>query len=86
MKLAILMDPIDQLKPYKDTTVAMLKSAQELQWHSVFFTLKDLFCRDGQAFARTYSITIGDEYSEHWAQTQELGEQPLTDFDIIFNA
>lgn len=83
MKLAVLLDPLDHLKPYKDTTIAMIKRAQELGWSCAYFTQNDLFCSEGRAFARMSELKIGDEHSKDWATTTDLGEKPLTDFDII---
>jgi glutathione synthase len=83
MKLAILMDPLQGLKPYKDSTVAMIKSAQDMGWSCAWFTQQDLFCREGHAYANFSSIVVRDENKSDWAQTKSLGEQPLTAFDII---
>ncbi|MBI2786863.1 MAG: glutathione synthase [Legionella longbeachae] len=83
MKLAVLLDPIQQLKPYKDTSIAMIKRAQELGWSCAYFTQEDLFCRQGRAFARVYELSIGEEHSKDWATIKDLGEQPLGEFDII---
>ncbi|KTC88295.1 glutathione synthase [Legionella cincinnatiensis] len=83
MQLGILLDPIDLLKPYKDTTLALLKRAQELGWSCVVFTQEDLFCKEGRAFAQVYELSIGDLYSKDWAKITNLGEKPLGTFDII---
>lgn len=83
MKLAILMDSLASIKPYKDSTVAMIKAATKLGWPSAYFTPADVFCRDGSAFARVASIRVGDEKSASWAETVDLGDQPLADFDVI---
>ncbi|MBA2651691.1 MAG: glutathione synthase [Tatlockia sp.] len=84
MKLAILMDPIHQLKAYKDSTVAMIKAAEAVGWSCVYFTQNDLYCQQGRAFARVSSITVkADEKSADWAEVKCLGEKPLSDFDII---
>jgi glutathione synthase len=83
MKLAVLLDPLHQLKPYKDSSIAMIKRAQELGWSCVYFTQEDLFCREGRAYARVYDVIVGDEHSKNWASTKDLGEKPLTEFDII---
>jgi glutathione synthase len=83
MKLAVLLDPLVRLKPYKDTSIAMIKSAQQMGWDCVYFTQKDLYCREGHAYARVYSIRIGDEHHSDWAISKDLGEKPLSDFDII---
>lgn len=83
MKVAVLINPLEQVKAYKDTTVAMIKSAKALGWTCVYFTQDDLFCSKGHAYARVYDITIGDENSKSWAKSQDLGEKPLSDFDLI---
>ena len=83
MKLAILMDPLHTLTPYKDSTVGMIKSAQSMGWSCVYFTQNDIFCREGHAYANVASLTIGDELKPDWADVSPLGEQPLAAFDII---
>lgn len=83
MKLAVLMDALHTLKPYKDSTVAMINSAQRRGWSCSYFTQHDLFCQGGLAYAHTHAITINDITQPNWADTRPLGEQPLTDFDII---
>ncbi|MFA6301711.1 MAG: glutathione synthase [Legionella sp.] len=83
MQLLVVMDPLAKLKPYKDTTVAMLKSAKDMAWSVAICTPRDIYCSEGQAFARVSDISIGDEHSKDWARTSDLGDKPLTDFDII---
>lgn len=83
MKMAVLMDPLGTLKPYKDSTVAMLRSAQALGWDCCYFTPSDLFCVDGQAYAHLNKITLRDGIDGDWAESKSLGEKPLIEFDII---
>lgn len=83
MKLAVLMDPLHRIKPQKDTTIAMLKSAQSRGWSCAYFTPLDIQCRSGQAYATVASIHINDENSANWVDVQPLGEQALSEFDII---
>jgi glutathione synthase len=83
MKIAVMMDSPDRFKPYKDTTVAMIQSAQALGWACVYFTAADLFCLDGKAYACMHEIHVGDIYSSNWVTTKEVGEYPLTEYDII---
>lgn len=83
MKLAVLMDPLHKLKPYKDSTIAMLKSAQALGWSCVYFTLGDLYCQGGRAYGQMSTIKVGDETSTNWAESTFLGECALAEFDII---
>ena len=83
MKLAILMDPLSAIKPEKDSTVAMIQRGQAMGWSCSYFTLQDLFCRDGHAYANVSVITVPDEKSQHWVNTLPLDVKPLTAFDII---
>ena len=83
MKLAVFMDPLHTLKPYKDSSIAMIQSAQSMGWSCVYFTKKDVFCREGRAFANVSSIRITDTNSADWAEASPLGEKSLADFDII---
>ncbi|STX43534.1 glutathione synthetase [Legionella donaldsonii] len=83
MKLAVLMDPLHKLKPYKDSTIAMLKSAQALGWSCAYFTLADLYCQGGRAYGQMSTIKVGDETSTNWAESTFWGECALAEFDII---
>ena len=83
MKLAVLMDPVSQIKAYKDSTVAMIKSAEAMGWSCVYFTLQDMYCLKGQAYARVSSIQVIDDTKKDWALVKPLGEAPLHEFDII---
>jgi glutathione synthase len=83
MKLAVLMDPLHLIKPGKDSTIAMIKSAQTMGWNCSYFTQHDLFCQAGKAYAHVSSIVIGEETSLNWAQTSASVVMPLTEFDII---
>ncbi|HBI22212.1 MAG TPA: glutathione synthase, partial [Legionella sp.] len=77
MNLSILMDPLSTINPVKDSTVAMIQRATALGWQCSYFTLHDLFCRDGHAYANVSAIVVQDEKAPHWAQTTPLGEKPL---------
>ncbi len=83
MKLAVFMDPLEKIKAYKDSSVAMLKSAQDYGLECYFFTPDDLYCTNDGPFATVKQIKILDENAKHWADVREIGEKPLSFFDII---
>jgi glutathione synthase len=83
MRVAVLMDPIEHLKLEKDTTLAMIHSAQQLGCECVYFTQNDLTCRDGQAFAVVSSVAFDKKWPKTAPSTKVLGERPLANFDII---
>lgn len=84
MKLAVLLDPLHNLHPYKDTSLAILKRAQEMGWDCLYFTQHDLFTAQGRSYAQSYQLHIHDLHTEQWVSTTDVGEKPLADFDIIF--
>jgi glutathione synthase len=56
--LAVLMDPLDAIKPAKDSTVAMLAAAARRGCDTWYFTQADLSARDGRAIARLTPIEV----------------------------
>ena len=83
MKLGILMDPLHTLKLSKDSTISMIKSAQNMGWSCAYFTESDVFCQQGRAYAQVTKITIKDEKTINGLVVEPMGEQPLSGFDII---
>ncbi|TXH05356.1 MAG: glutathione synthase [Nevskiaceae bacterium] len=73
------MDPIDHIKPYKDTTLALMLAAQKRGWSLHYLEMPDLGLRDGVALGRARSVTVIDD-KQHWfdftgePQTLKLGE------------
>ena len=82
MRIAILMDPIAGIKPAKDTTLAMLLSAQARGHECWVFTLDTLSLRDGQAWGQLQAVQVRDEQSAFF----QLGERqslPLSTFACV---
>jgi glutathione synthase len=78
VQLLVVMDPIEQIKFEKDTTLAMLLAAQARGWSLHYAELADLRLRDGVAEAHARALTVradaGDWYTLGAAQTRPLGE------------
>ena len=53
--LGVVMDPIETIKPKKDSTLAMLLAAQRAGWAIAYFRQQDLMVRDGVRRAGTAS-------------------------------
>lgn len=82
VKLGVIMDPIDKIKPYKDTTFAMLLAAQQAGWPLYYMEPKDLYLRDGLVQARMQSLEVMDN-PESWFQLNPTDMQQLADCDVI---
>lgn len=83
MKLGILMDPLDRIQAYKDSTVMMIQRAEQMGWACEYFTQQDIFCTKGHAYAKASRIHVIDPTVADWVETETLGVKPLSNYDII---
>ena len=80
--LAVLMDPLETIKPAKDSTIAMLKAAAQRGCSVFWFGQRDLWVRDGRAFARLTPIeVVGD--GKAWHRTDEAAVRELRSVDAV---
>ncbi|MBU2754523.1 glutathione synthase [Acidithiobacillus sp. CV18-2] len=82
MRVAVVMDPIAGIKPAKDSTFAMLLSAQARGHECWLCTLDGLSLRDGQAWGRLQPVQVWDNSERFFALGEALA-RPLRDFDCV---
>lgn len=81
MRLAFILDPLDKLTTYKDTSLAIMRAAAA-RGHSLFVAEQgDLILRHDKArlTTRSFSFTEG----ESWYQLGESQETAPEDFDAV---
>lgn len=61
VRLGVIMDPIATIKPYKDTTLALLLAAQQHGWALNYMEMGDLFLRDGKLHLCTQRLQVRDD-------------------------
>jgi len=92
MKLAFIIDPLSQLDPTHDTTVALMEAAQA-QGDEVWVTSASyLSIVASQAWARLQRVyltpvTLADQHwvaAKEWYQTEEWELKPLSEMDAVF--
>ena len=81
--LAVLMDPIDAIRPYKDTTFAMLLEAQRRGYRLLYMTHGDLALRDGSPWARLAPLTVRDQRHD-WFTLGDAAWRALAGIDFVF--
>ena len=69
--LGVVMDPIETIKPKKDSTLAMLLAAQKRGWTLVYLRQQDLTLHSGAPRGRGRLVRVVDD-PDHWF---ELGEE-----------
>ncbi len=80
--IAVLMDPLETIKPAKDSTIAMLRAAAQRGCETLVFGQGDLWVRDGRALARLTPLeVVGD--GKEWYRTGEPAVRGLGSGDAI---
>lgn len=81
-KIGIVMDPIESIKTYKDSSFAMMLAAQRRGWEIHYMQQGDLWLYNGRAFGRTQIIMVVDQKTNYVTFHSEQ-ELPLADLDVI---
>jgi glutathione synthase len=81
-RLTVIMDPMESIKPYKDSSLALLLEAQGSGWEIFYGQLKDIWLRDGEAFGRLTRIEVADDPAA-WFEMRDVTVTPLGEMDVI---
>jgi glutathione synthase len=82
LRALVVMDPLDEIKPAKDTTLAMLLAAQKRGWELWYAEQRDLWLRDGVASGRVRPVSVRNDLHD-WFTLDEALTRPLADFQVI---
>ena len=82
MEFAFVLDPLDSLKAYKDTSVAMMRALQA-RGHALFaLEQSDIFWDSGKTHAHAHPLTVtADDHD--WYRAGELLARPLASFAAV---
>ena len=80
--LGVVMDPIDSIKPKKDSTLAMLLAAQRRGWDIVYLRQQDLEVRDGAPIGHGARLTVRDD-TERWFELGTAWSAGLETLDAL---
>ena len=76
------MDPIADIKFYKDTTLALLLAAQERGWDLHYMEQSDLYLWQGEARATMRNLFVADN-GDSWFELGLPEERKLGELDVI---
>jgi len=82
MKLGIVMDPIESITPYKDSSLAMLLEAGRRGAEIYYFLQGDLKLLGGSAIGRSRRLTVRDDNAD-WYELGAASEIELAELDVI---
>ena len=78
----MVMDPIESITPYKDSSLAMLLEAQRRDAEIHYFQQGDLKLLDGKAIGRSRRLNVRDD-NEDWYEFGAVDSIDLGDLDVI---
>jgi len=82
MNILVVMDPINTIKPWKDSTFAMMLAAQR-RGHTCFYTTPDdLWLDQANPMAACAPIKVFDRREDYY-RLEGWKHQPITDFDVV---
>jgi len=80
--LGVVMDPINNIKPYKDTTLALLLAAQRRGWELMYMEQSHLALASGNPIAKMAPLTVRDS-TTNWFSVGEEKIRPLSHLNVI---
>lgn len=81
-RIGIVMDPIEHIKPWKDTGLAMLLEASRRGWELFYMTPADLMISDATLRANACPISVYDD-NDHWFDKGDAQLLDLTGLDML---
>ena len=81
-RLAVIMDPIADIKFAKDSTLAMLLAAQARGWPLLYLEQGDLWLRDGVAHGRIRALQVFKDPAR-WFELGEPRVERLGSIDVL---
>ena len=82
MKFAFVLDPLERLKPYKDSSVAMMREAARRGHEIHALEAREMFIRDAAVRATSRRLSVSDDNGA-WYRASDEQEVALAQFDLV---
>ncbi len=82
LNIGILMDPIESIKPYKDSSLAMMLAAQQRNWKLYYIQQSGLYLQNGEVRVDYQLARVFDD-NEHWYELEPVKTIPGAQLDAI---
>lgn len=82
IQLGIVMDALDNIKTYKDSSFAMLLAAQKRGWDIYYMQQRDLYTSQSGAYADVQQIRLTDD-KENYYEVIKSSSIELKQLDVI---
>ena len=82
MRFAFVVDPLERLKAYKDSSIAMMREAARRGHEVHAFEAGAMYSQEGKIRARTQRLDMrGDDHD--WYHAHDARDSVLAEFDIV---
>lgn len=82
INIGFVMDPIESIKPYKDSTFAMMLEAQRRGWHIHYIKQSDVYVESGVVGCASQTLELHDN-NDHWFTSLQSHNQPMGALDCV---
>jgi len=82
LNIGIVMDPIESIKPYKDSSLAMLLAAQAKNWNLHYLQQSGLYLKSGMVMADTQALKVFDN-NQQWFELEKPQSINASELDVI---
>ncbi len=82
LRIGIVMDPLDSITIYKDSSFAMCLAAQTRGYQLDYLAPQECFVDNARAFAQARALTVRDDASD-WFTLADAKTTALSEYDII---
>ena len=82
MKIAFVLDPLDSIKTYKDSSYAMMRAAASRGHTLAVLQQEDVVLRDGKVLGYARDLALMPD-EKHWYRTGERRAVGLESFDAV---
>jgi glutathione synthase len=82
MRLAFVVDPLDHLKAYKDSSIAMMRAARDRGHEVHALEARDIMVLDGAVQARVSALEVSDD-NDDWFKVTGEARARLAEFDYV---
>ena len=82
IRIGVLMDPIESIKPYKDSSFAMMLEAQRRGWEVHYIQQSGVYAEDGTVYCNSQTVRLIDD-NDHWFDYLESHAMPMGSLDCV---
>ena len=80
--IGVVMDSIESITPYKDTTFLLLLTAQTRGWKIMYMEQNDLYLNNNVPSASMVELKVQDDEAK-WFSKDDVESQPLSNLNVI---